>query len=109
MGIGVAFVLAFNTHSTGHADYFADLSCMFSVWLEAFALIPQVYLLKNQSKVDETAAHFAGFTLVASLIFSAFWLRHTRDSQVVGDADLRTFDWAPLASSAWVCAGHIAI
>jgi len=92
--IAVALVLAYNTHSTGHADYFADMSWMFSVWLEAFALIPQVYLLKQQSKVDETAAHFAGFTLVSSVIFASFWLRHTRESQSLGDSDLRTFDWA---------------
>lgn len=69
-----AFVLAFLTKSTGHNDYFADLSWMFSVWLEAFALIPQVKLLSQAGgQLDESAVHFAGVTLAASLAFGAFW------------------------------------
>ena len=36
---------------------------MFSTWLEAFALAPQVYLLVTGAcYVDESAAHFAGLT-----------------------------------------------
>lgn len=76
----VALVLAYNTHSTGHADYFADLLWMFAIWLEAFALIPQVLLLKDEKmKVDETAAHFVVLTLFSAAVFAAFWARHARD------------------------------
>jgi len=73
--IGVlCVVLAYYTKSTGHGDYYADLSWMFSCWFEAFALCPQVYLLLHgQSQVDATAAHFAGLTLLASLVFGVFW------------------------------------
>lgn len=75
----VSIVLALNTHSTGHGDYFADLSWMFSVWLESFALFPQVFLLYSKNHVDESAVHFAGFTLAAGLTFAFFWLRNSRD------------------------------
>lgn len=78
--VGVATVLAFFTKSTGHNDYYADLSWMFSVWMEAMALSPQVHLLfTGASKVDESATHFAGLTLAAALIFAAFWGRVARD------------------------------
>lgn len=75
----VAVVLAYLTKSTGHNDWFADLSWMFSVWLEAFALLPQVWLLTKASQVDETAVHFASLTLGASLIFAYFWSRTAAD------------------------------
>merc|ERR1712039_498210 len=77
----VALVLAYKTKSTGHNDYFADLSWMFSVWLESFALAPQVHLLVNspRSVVDDSALHFAGLTLAAALAFAFFWGRNTRD------------------------------
>merc|ERR1712039_721519 len=68
----------------GHNDWFADLSWMFSVWLEAFALLPQVWLLTKASQVDETAVHFASLTLGASPVASS-----------------------PLPPSAWSCARPI--
>lgn len=69
----MSLVLAGLTKSTGHNDYFADLSWMFSVWLEAFALVPQVRLLTAANHVDEGAVHFAGATLASSLVFAVFW------------------------------------
>merc|ERR1719198_183216 len=74
-------VLAWYTKSTGHDDYFADLSWMFSVWLEAFALMPQVKLLclGGGHAVDTDALHFACTTLLASLTFAAFWGKTCRD------------------------------
>merc|ERR1711884_1014921 len=75
----LAIILGWETKSTGHGDYFADLSWMFSVWLEAFALGPQVMLLMQKGHVDESAVHFAGFTLAASLTFGFFWIRNSRD------------------------------
>lgn len=77
--VSVALALAFCTKSTGHNDYFADLSWMFSVWLEAFALFPQVLLLTKSSNLDETAVHFAGVTLAASVSFAAFWWKNGWD------------------------------
>jgi len=74
-----AAVLAYLTKSTGHNDFFADLLWMFSVWLEAFALLPQVQLLWKASQLDESAVHFAGVTLAASLAFAAFWLKNASD------------------------------
>jgi len=76
-----AAVLAYKTKSTGHNDYFADLSWMFSVWLESFALGPQVHLLcmSARRQVDDSAVHFAGLTLCAALAFAFFWGRNTRD------------------------------
>jgi len=76
-----AAVLAYKTKSTGHNDYFADLSWMFSVWLESFALGPQVHLIvmNTRSVVDDSAVHFAGLTLAAALSFAFFWGRNTRD------------------------------
>eukprot|EP00933_Yihiella_yeosuensis_P067082 TRINITY_DN71692_c0_g1_i1.p1 TRINITY_DN71692_c0_g1~~TRINITY_DN71692_c0_g1_i1.p1 ORF type:complete len:286 (+),score=51.49 TRINITY_DN71692_c0_g1_i1:96-953(+) len=75
-----SLVLALMTKSTGHNDYYADLSWMFSVWMEALALAPQVHLLfTGASAVDESATHFAGLTLAAALIFSAFWGRVAKD------------------------------
>jgi len=74
-----ALVLGWKTKSTGHGDYFADMSWMFSVWLEAFALGPQVQMLVSKGSVDDSAMHFAGFTLAASLSFAFFWLRNSSD------------------------------
>lgn len=74
-----SLVMAYYTKSTGHNDYYADLSWMFSVWLEGFALAPQVQLLLAVGKVDESAAHFAGLTLSASATFAFFWCRVARD------------------------------
>eukprot|EP00931_Biecheleriopsis_adriatica_P007073 TRINITY_DN108394_c0_g1_i1.p1 TRINITY_DN108394_c0_g1~~TRINITY_DN108394_c0_g1_i1.p1 ORF type:complete len:274 (-),score=58.16 TRINITY_DN108394_c0_g1_i1:87-908(-) len=77
---GVSAVLAYFTKSTGHDDYWADLSWMFATWLEAFALLPQVHLLfSGAGIVDEAAAHFAGLTLASSLVILAFWVRMTHD------------------------------
>merc|ERR1711972_1093125 len=77
--VGVSGVLAYMTKSTGHDDYFADLSWMFSVWLEAFALAPQVHLLLQAATVDESAVHFAGVTLASSLAFGGFWAKNCQD------------------------------
>mmetsp|Transcript_143849 Transcript_143849/g.460483 ORF Transcript_143849/g.460483 Transcript_143849/m.460483 type:complete len:290 (+) Transcript_143849:107-976(+) len=69
-----AVVLGWLTKTTGHNDYFADLSWMTSVWLEAFALVPQVQLLASSGgQLDESAVHFACVTLASSLAFGAFW------------------------------------
>mmetsp|Transcript_39806 Transcript_39806/g.89827 ORF Transcript_39806/g.89827 Transcript_39806/m.89827 type:complete len:278 (-) Transcript_39806:133-966(-) len=76
----VSLVLAMKTKSTGHADYFADMSWMFSVWLEALALGPQVHLLFGKNQVDESAIHFAGLTLGAAFCFGFFWGRHAREA-----------------------------
>lgn len=75
IGMVVAAVfLGWLTKSTGHNDYFADLSWMTSVWLEAFALVPQVQLLASSGgQLDESAVHFACVTLASSLAFGAFW------------------------------------
>mmetsp|Transcript_29516 Transcript_29516/g.81076 ORF Transcript_29516/g.81076 Transcript_29516/m.81076 type:complete len:278 (-) Transcript_29516:166-999(-) len=78
--VGLSLILGWQTKSTGHGDYFADMSWMFSVWLEAFALFPQVLLLNQKGHVDESAVHFAGFTLAASLTFAFFWGRNSRDN-----------------------------
>lgn len=84
----VSAVLAYFTKSTGHDDYWADLSWMFSTWLEAFALGPQVYLLVTGAcYVDESAAHFAGLTLGSAVVFTAFWGRVTKDRYREFDQD----------------------
>jgi hypothetical protein len=84
----VAGVLAYFTKSTGHNDYFADLSWMFSVWLEAMALMPQVHLLwQGTTGVDESALHFAGFTLASAVIFALFWGRCAKDRYAEFEAD----------------------
>lgn len=97
---GVALVLAYFSKSTGHNDYFADLSWMFSVWLEAFALFPQVMLLFSTNLVDETAMHFAGLTFAAALTFTAFWMRAAKDQyeEFVRDGD-HGFWWAILTAA----------
>merc|ERR1740129_1519783 len=77
--VAASVVLAYHTKSTGHDDFFADLLWMFSVWLEAFALLPQVQLLWKASSLDESAVHFAGLTLAASLAFAAFWVKNSSD------------------------------
>jgi len=78
--VAISCVLAWFTKSTGHDDYFADLSWMFSVWLEAFALIPQVRLLaQTPGIVDTDAMHFAVATLLGSLAFAAFWAKTSSD------------------------------
>jgi len=74
-----AVILGYMTRSTGHNDVLADILWMFSVWLEAFALLPQVQLLWKTSQVDESAVHFAGVTLAASLAFAAFWIKNAKD------------------------------
>lgn len=80
VGMGVAsLILAWATKSTGHNDYYADFSWMFAVWMEAFAIAPQIYVLWSATHVDESAAHFAGLTLAASLVFGFFWGRTARD------------------------------
>lgn len=90
-----AMILGFKTKSTGHGDYFADLSWMFSVWLESFALGPQVWLLWGKGHVDESAIHFAGFTLAAGLTFAFFWYRNSRDHYAeFQDSGEHGFFWA---------------
>jgi hypothetical protein len=73
--VGVSLVVAFFTKSTGHNDWFADLSWMFSVWLEALALGPQVMLLCMSSQVEDGAMHFVAVSLLASLAFGYFWTK----------------------------------
>jgi len=75
----ISLVLAWYTKSTGHDDYFADLSWMFSVWMEAFALLPQVRLLWASSHIDESAVHFAMCIFASSLAFVSFWWRCVYD------------------------------
>jgi hypothetical protein len=79
MMAAVALILAYFTKSTGHGDYFADLSWMFSVWLEAFAMFPQVLVLRSTNLVDETAMHFAFLTFASAFTFTAFWLRQAHE------------------------------
>jgi len=74
-----ALTLSYFTHSTGHADFFADFSWMFSVWLEAFAMFPQVLVLRTTNLVDETAMHFAFLTFASAFTFTAFWLRQAHE------------------------------
>lgn len=80
IGMVVAsLVLSSFTKSTGHNDYWADLNWMFSVWLEAMALAPQVWLLLSVGQIDDSVAHFGGLTLTGSVVFAMFWGRVARD------------------------------
>jgi len=96
-GILVAsFILAFFTKSDGHDDYFADLSWMFSVWVDALALAPQVQLLWTSSYVDESQLHFATVTLLAGITFGGFWFKiaiehHETDSKSDGKDNINHF------------------
>lgn len=94
-------VLAWMTKSTGHNDYFADLSWMFSVWLEAFALGPQVLLLCSfaSNQVDEGAMHFVALTTAASLAFGWFWSRSAYDQYADFQKDgAHSFYWGILSA-----------
>jgi len=93
-----AMGLAVFTKSTGHNDYFADVSWMFSVWLEAFALLPQVMLLKSISAVDESMMHFVALTVVASLIWGIFWGRIANER--MSDNRDNIFFWGILSAAA---------
>jgi hypothetical protein len=79
--VGLALVLGYFTKSTGHNQFWMDWAWMSSVWLEAFALFPQVWLLISAAApyVDDTAVHFAGLTLCASGFFGLFWGRAAKD------------------------------
>jgi len=78
--VGASVVMAYLTKSTGHNDWFADFSWMFSVWLEALALGPQVLLLCNSlQQVEEGAMHFVALSLCSSLAFGYFWTRSAYD------------------------------
>lgn len=78
--VGVSVVAAWLTKSTGHNDWFADFSWMFSVWLEALALGPQVMLLcGGQTQVEEGSVHFVWLSLASSLAFGYFWTRSAYD------------------------------
>lgn len=71
---GFSLVAAYMTKSTGHNDWFADFSWMFSVWLEALALGPQVMLLStSRTEVEPGVMHFVVLSLGASLAFGYFW------------------------------------
>lgn len=76
-----SLVLAYFTRGIGHESLWVNISWMFSVWLEAFALVPQAHLLctKTASFVEEAAIHFAALTLLASLAFGGFWGLLARD------------------------------
>jgi hypothetical protein len=95
--IVVSLFLGWYTKSTGHDDYFADLSWMFSVWMEAFALFPQVKLLWASSHIDESAVHFAMCTFASSLAFVGFWWRCVYDkygeAQGEKDSPFKLFLW----------------
>jgi hypothetical protein len=73
--VGASLVFAYFSKSTGHNDWFADLSWMFSVWLEAFALGPQVMLLNVSHQVEDGAMHFVALSTAESLAFGYFWCR----------------------------------
>merc|ERR1719401_3392630 len=80
----ISGVMAMLTRSTGHNDLLADVSWMFSVWFEALAWAPQVWLIFSTGSLqaiqtDESTAHFAGISLSASLAFAIFWGRCARD------------------------------
>lgn len=87
-------VMAFITKSTGHGDYIADLLWMFSVWLEAFALGPQV-LLSRSSRTEEGIMHFVALTFLASFTFGYFWSHVAYDQW---DDLLGTFFWGILCA-----------
>lgn len=72
--VGFSFAAAYMTKSTGHNDWFADFSWMFSVWLEALALGPQVMLLStSRPEVEQGVMHFVFLSLAASMAFGYFW------------------------------------
>lgn len=91
--VAIALCLAFFTKSDGHNNFTMDFLWMFSVWLEAFALLPQVRLLFLTAYVDEAAVHFAVLTLGASLSFGFFWGRIVKDRspEEQGDKTMNVF------------------
>lgn len=93
-------VLAYVTKSTGHGDYFADLSWMFSVWLEAFALVPQVMMLTAASIVDSSVAHFAGLTLASSVAWAVCWFQSHWGAYERLSANGSYFWWGIMGTSA---------
>lgn len=97
--VGVSFVAAYLTKSTGHNDWFADFSWMFSVWLEALALGPQVMLLCSSAvQVEDGAMHFVALSLAASLAFGYFWCRSAWDQYTEFQKEgAHVFYWGILA------------
>jgi hypothetical protein len=100
--VGVSMVTAYLTKSTGHNDWFADFSWMFSVWLEALALGPQVMLLCScVTQVEEGAMHFVSLSLLASLAFGYFWSRSAWDQYAEFQKEgAHVFYWGILACAA---------
>jgi len=98
--VGVSLVVAYFTKSTGHNDWFADLSWMFSVWLEALALGPQVMLLCMSSQVEDGAMHFVAVSLLASLAFGWFWTKSAYDQYSDFQKDgSHVFYWGVLSAA----------
>jgi len=96
--VGTAMVLAYLTKSTGHNDWFADYSWMFSVYLEAFALGPQVMLLYNTNQVDDGPMHFVVLSCAASFAFGYFWGKNAWDQYADFQKDgAHVFYWGVLS------------
>jgi len=98
----ISMVAAYMTKSTGHNDWFADFSWMFSVWLEALALGPQVMLLSGSMvQVEEGAMHFVALSLASSLAFGYFWSRSAWDQYAEFQKEgAHVFYWGVLSCAA---------
>merc|ERR1739845_194401 len=71
---------------------------MFSVWLEAFALGPQVMLLVVSHFVDSGSMHFVVLSCASSFAFGWFWCKSAYDQYAEFQKDgTHVFYWGILS------------
>lgn len=69
----VSFAAALFTHSDANQHFIFDWFWMTSNYLDAFSMMPQLFMIAQTGRVERWTSHFVAWTIVSRVMLGVFW------------------------------------
>lgn len=69
----VALTIACFSHPTANSNDYADTMWATSMWIDAFSMLPQIWMMRSAGNFESVTSHFVALTFVARLMGLIFW------------------------------------
>lgn len=69
-----AFVIGFVAHGRLNYRRHANVFWMSALWLEGFAMVPQIWMMAHSGETDAFTGHWVGCSFISRVVAAAFWM-----------------------------------
>mmetsp|Transcript_39077 Transcript_39077/g.93773 ORF Transcript_39077/g.93773 Transcript_39077/m.93773 type:complete len:309 (-) Transcript_39077:35-961(-) len=69
----LALAIAYFSHPSANSNAYADTMWAASMWIDAFSMLPQIWMLRGSSNFESVTSHFVALTFAARLMGLIYW------------------------------------